>query len=81
MTTSVKKWGNSAAVRIPSALLEAANLSIDQPVELRAKNGRIVIEAVAPVYDLARMVAAITPANSPPLMSHRGRVGAETIEW
>ena len=44
----VKKWGNSAAIRLPAALLEAADLLRDQPVDIREERGRIIIEPVRP---------------------------------
>ncbi len=60
----VKKWGNSAAVRIPAAVLEAARVNLDQPVDVREEAGRIVIEPIQPaVYDIASLVAAITDDN------------------
>lgn len=60
----VKKWGNSAAVRIPAAVLEAAHVRLDQPVDVREEGGRIVIESLAPTrYDLAVLVAGITDDN------------------
>ena len=60
----VKKWGNSAAVRIPASVLEAAHVSLDQPVDVREEGGRIVIEPLQPVhYDLETLVAAITDEN------------------
>ena len=31
----VKKWGNSAAVRIPASVLDAARLELDQSVDMR----------------------------------------------
>ena len=37
----VKKWGNSAAVRIPSSVLEAAHVQLDQPVDIREEQGRL----------------------------------------
>ena len=40
----VKKWGNSAAVRIPASVLEATQVGLDQPVDVREEGGRIVIE-------------------------------------
>ncbi|MBC8129036.1 MAG: AbrB/MazE/SpoVT family DNA-binding domain-containing protein [Rhizobiaceae bacterium] len=53
----VKKWGNSASVRIPSAVMAAASLSIDQAVDVREENGRIVIDPVRTVqYDLDRLL-------------------------
>jgi antitoxin MazE len=62
--TQVKKWGNSASVRIPAPLMEAASLRIDQEVEVREEKGRIVIEPVAdPTYDLNALLEKITPEN------------------
>jgi antitoxin MazE len=64
MRVTVKKWGNSAAVRIPAAIMEAAQLSLDETVDVREEGGRIVIEPVRPKgYDLAQLLAGITPAN------------------
>jgi antitoxin MazE len=64
MKAMVKKWGNSAAVRIPAHVLEAAQVQLDQPVDVREEGGRIVIEALRPQqYDLADLVAGITDEN------------------
>jgi antitoxin MazE len=50
----VKKWGNSAALRIPAAVMAAAKVSLDQPVEVKEEDGRIVITPIRePSYDLA----------------------------
>lgn len=46
MKVIVKKWGNSASVRIPAAVMEAAHLRLDQPVDVREEAGRVVIEPV-----------------------------------
>ena len=60
----VKKWGNSAAVRIPASVLEAADVRLDQPVDVREEGGRIVIEKLRPVrYDIDALVNAITDDN------------------
>lgn len=60
----VKKWGNSAAVRIPASVLEAAQVRLDQPVDVREEGGRIVIEPLRPArYDIAALVAGITDEN------------------
>ena len=59
----VKKWGNSPAVRIPAAIMESAHLSLNQPVVVRASNGRVIIEPVPASYDLATLLAGITPEN------------------
>lgn len=57
----VKKWGNSAAVRIPAAVLEAARIHLDQPVDVREEDGRIVIEPLR--YNVEALVAGITDEN------------------
>jgi antitoxin MazE len=59
----VKKWGNSPAIRLPSAVMEAAHLKLNQAVEVRAENGRIVIEPVPPTYKLDDLLAGITTQN------------------
>ena len=62
----VKKWGNSAAVRIPAAVLAAAHVYLDQAVDVREEQGRIVIEPLRPTrHDLALLVAGITEENRP----------------
>jgi antitoxin MazE len=64
MRVTVKKWGNSASVRIPSAVMTAARLSLDETVDVREEGGRIVIEPIRPrQYDLAQLLAGITPQN------------------
>nr|WP_280971434.1 AbrB/MazE/SpoVT family DNA-binding domain-containing protein [Cupriavidus gilardii]WDE72673.1 Programmed cell death antitoxin MazE [Cupriavidus gilardii] len=62
MRMVVKKWGNSASVRIPAAIMEAARLRVDAVVDVREEGGRIVIEPVQE-YDLNALVAGITTAN------------------
>ena len=58
----VKKWGNSASVRIPASVMAAAALSIDQAVEIREEDGRVIIEPIrAPIFDLDQLLAQMTP--------------------
>jgi antitoxin MazE len=64
MRVSVKKWGNSAAVRIPAAVLEAAHVKIDEEVDIREEEGRIVIEAAREKkYKLDDLLKGITKDN------------------
>jgi antitoxin MazE len=64
MRVIVKKWGNSASVRIPAAIMEAMRLKVDEAVDVRVEDGRIVIETVCPSeYDLEQLLAASTPEN------------------
>ncbi len=64
MKAVVRKWGNSASVRIPAAVMRAAQLDLDEPVDVREESGRIVIEPVRrKEYDLAELVSRITRRN------------------
>lgn len=78
MRLQVKKWGNSASVRIPASVMAAASLHIDQLVDIREDKGRIVIEPVStPVYDLDELLAQMTPDNLPDDMDFGAPVGNE----
>lgn len=78
MRGQVKKWGNSPAIRIPASVMAAASLVIDQPVDVREENGRIVIEALKPpAYDLDRLLDAMTPETFPEESDFGPPVGAE----
>ncbi len=64
MKVQVKKWGNSASVRIPASVMAAAALSLDQAVEIREEGGRIIIEPITtPVYDLDQLLDQMTPES------------------
>lgn len=75
----LKKWGNSPAVRLPAAIMEAAHLALDQAVEVRAENGRVIIEPAAPAYDLDGLLAGITPQNCHAEQDFGAPVGRETL--
>jgi antitoxin MazE len=61
---TVKKWGNSASVRIPAGIMEAVHLGLNDPIDIREEGGRIVIEPIrANECDLAQLLAGITAEN------------------
>jgi antitoxin MazE len=64
MKSTIRRWGNGAAVRIPDEVRRVANLHIGQEVGLRMESGSVIFQpkqALAP--DLASMVAGITDDN------------------
>ncbi|MHB8248138.1 MAG: AbrB/MazE/SpoVT family DNA-binding domain-containing protein [Acidithiobacillus sp.] len=64
MRAIVRKWGNSASIRIPTGIMESAHLCLDDPVDIPEEDGRIIIEPVrANECDLAQLFAGITPEN------------------
>ena len=78
MRLQVKKWGNSASVRIPASIMAAAALHIDQLVDVREEKGRIVIEPVlAPAYDLDALLDQMSPDTFPEEVDFGQPVGNE----
>jgi antitoxin MazE len=75
----VKKWGNSAAIRIPAPVLEAARIHLEQVVVVRAEAGRIVIEPASVSYDLDSLVDAITSDNRHDEVGFGAPVGREML--
>lgn len=64
MKATVKKWGNSAAVRIPASVMQATQLNLNEVVDVREESGRIVIEPVRQkTYELAKLLKGISPKN------------------
>lgn len=45
MRSEIKRWGNSAAVRLPSKILAQAKLDVSSQISVAVKAGKIVIEA------------------------------------
>ncbi len=66
MKMVLKKWGNSAAVRIPASVMAAASLGLDQLVDVREEGGRIVIEPIkASPYELEALLDRMRPETFP----------------
>jgi antitoxin MazE len=64
MEVLVKKWGNSAAIRIPAPVLADAKIKLDDPVEVREERGRIVIEPLhSKVFAIRELIKGIRPDN------------------
>lgn len=80
MRVTVKKWGNSASIRIPAGIMDAARLRLDDQVDVREEEGLIVIEPVrSKKYDLAQLLAGITPENVQREVDFGGPVGRESL--
>ncbi|MFK0574115.1 AbrB/MazE/SpoVT family DNA-binding domain-containing protein [Endozoicomonas sp.] len=46
MQTEIKKWGNSAAVRLPAKVLAMAGLEVESSIEILVINGEIILKPV-----------------------------------
>ena len=80
MESTNRKWGNSPAVRLPTAAIKAAAFSLEQKVTLRVRRGRIIIEPSERVeYDLDKLLDGITAKNVPRKESFGKPVGKEIL--
>jgi antitoxin MazE len=61
--TQIVAWGNSQALRVPRAMLEALRINEGDEVEMMVENGRLFVQPVNPKLTLESLVAAITPEN------------------
>ena len=66
MKMLVKKWGNSAAVRIPASVLAASSIAVDQAVDIREEGGRIVIGRIkTDPHELDALLDQMRPETFP----------------
>ena len=63
-TSHVSRWGSSLAVRIPKALAEQWGVEEGSAIEFFAEGGDIVLRKRR--YDLAELVAGMSPEESHP---------------
>ena len=62
--STISKWGNSLAVRIPLAIARQASLGEGDSVKLALdRDGRIVLRPTRRKYELSELVAQITRKN------------------
>ena len=80
MQATIKKWGNSPALRITSSIMEQAQLSLDQTVNINVYKGKIIIEPLAPKQTrLDDLLAGITTENMHAEESFGHPVGKEIL--
>ena len=80
MQVLVKKWGNSASVRIPVSVMEATRLKLDDTVDVREEGGRIIIEPIrGQTYELRHLLAGITQENLHAEADFGPAIGKETL--
>jgi len=79
LRSTIGKWGNSAAVRIPASVLAQANLNLQQPVKITVSDGAIVIQGQQDQYDLKTLLAGITEDNTHNETDFGAPVGKELL--
>jgi antitoxin MazE len=80
MRTSIQKWGNSLAVRIPRAFAADLGIDKDAAVDLTVEGGALVLRP-SPVgrYDLESLLAEVTDENVHPVVDWGALVGREVL--
>ena len=63
MTTTIQKWGNSLALRIPRTIANEIELEQGDRVEIEVANGALAVRPGRPRHDLADLVRGITNKN------------------
>ena len=80
MEAVIRKWGNSPALRLPTAVLKQAGYHLEQKVELIVSQGQIIIQPSSKVeYDLDTLVCGINRDNTHDEVSFGPPVGAESL--
>ncbi|NJL35857.1 MAG: AbrB/MazE/SpoVT family DNA-binding domain-containing protein [Leptolyngbyaceae cyanobacterium RM2_2_4] len=78
MVSTVSKWGNSLAIRIPQNLAKEINLAEGVEIDLEVINGALVLKPkVRKRYSLSELVMEITPDNLHAEIDAGGAVGNE----
>jgi antitoxin MazE len=77
---TIQQWGNSLAVRIPSAVARSARFAVGQPVEVTVQDTGVVVKPVGePKLTLAQKLALFDPSKHGGEVMATGRVGAEVF--
>ena len=79
MIARVAQWGNSLAVRIPSALAKEIRVEAGAPIDMIVEDGALVVRPVhdIPRLDLDELIARINDDNRHPETGTGRPVGPE----
>ncbi|MGH7605305.1 MAG: AbrB/MazE/SpoVT family DNA-binding domain-containing protein [Gemmatimonadaceae bacterium] len=77
MITTVQRWGNSLAIRIPKPFALETELSENTQVEIELDGDRIVVSPARKEWRLADLLHKITPTNVHREVRWGGKTGHE----
>lgn len=80
MRTEFQKWGNSLALRVPSAFAKEIGAAEGQAVDMTVENGALVVKVTARKrrrYELEQLIGEITEENRHDEISWGPPVGNE----
>ena len=77
MLTTIQRWGNSLAVRIPKPFALQTDLSENSEVDISLEGNRIVVSPATKEWKLDDLLAGITTRNTHTETSWGDRAGGE----
>ncbi|MCU6498442.1 PbsX family transcriptional regulator [Rugamonas sp. A1-17] len=81
MELLIQKWGNSAAVRLPTELLGILKVTLGDKLSVNVQAEGVLLKAACPSFSLADLVAQCDPSAPEPAdmaaWSHVKPVGRE----
>ncbi len=80
MKAQISTWGNSLAVRVPKAAVEALNLKAGQTLEVTVEGGGLVLTPdtkARPRYTLEELLEGMRPEDQPEFEDWGPAVGDE----
>ena len=79
MSTHVKKWGNSLAIRIPQQLAKELHIDSGTEVDMELADNELVIKVKKETETLEDLISKITPENQHDPINFGKPVGKELI--
>ncbi|MEX2541347.1 MAG: AbrB/MazE/SpoVT family DNA-binding domain-containing protein [Trueperaceae bacterium] len=77
MRLSVKKWGNSLAIRLPVDIARPLDLEEGSVLELEVANGMLMFSPENRKRTLAELLQGVTPETVHPEVDWGGALGSE----
>ena len=66
MKLTIRKWGNSAAVRLPAAMLKQLGVGVSDRLHAVVQQGGLVLRPACQTYALADLIAQCDLNAAPP---------------
>jgi antitoxin MazE len=77
MKTTVKKWGNSLAIRIPKNISEDTMVAEGSNIDIMVEKGKIILSPSKKEYSLKELLKNISNKNIHSEISTGNHVGGE----
>jgi len=82
ITQSLQKWGNGTGVRLPKKVVEAAQLKINQPLEVTIKDKSVILTPItdSSIVSIDSLLKGVSPDKINGEIDWGEDIGAEQYE-